>query len=83
MNTFAAYLHSDTRWLSRVGLHRLQHYQHVCEAIEAVRDASTGQSASDADAYLKRLLSFEFLVSAVVSHHVVRCTRPPYSCSTS
>lgn len=41
-----------------------------------MRDASTGQSASDADAYLKRLLSFEFLVSAVVSHHVLGYTRP-------
>ena len=34
------------------------------------------QLASDADAYLKRLLSFEFLVSAVVSHHVLGFTRP-------
>ncbi len=41
---------SDTRWLSRVDSIDclLKNYPSVCEALEAVRDASTGQSASDA-----------------------------------
>ena len=59
---------SDTRWLTRVDSINclLQHYRAVCEAVESVRDSSTGQSASDADSFLKRLLSFEFLASAVI-----------------
>jgi hypothetical protein len=49
---------SDTRWLTRVDSIDclLQNYTSVCEAVEEVRDSSTGQSASDADSYLKRLL---------------------------
>ena len=68
---------SDTRWLTRVdSIHcLLQNYRSVCEAVEAVRDRSTGQSASDADSYLKRLLSFEFLVSAIICRHVLAYTR--------
>ena len=48
----------------------------MCEAVESVRDSSSGQSASDADAFLKRLLSFEFVASAVICHHVLAYTRP-------
>ena len=47
----------------------LKHFRPICEAVEEVRDVSTGLSASDADSYLKCLLSFEFLASAVVSRH--------------
>ena len=69
---------SDTRWLTRVDSIDclLQNYRSVCEAVEEVRDSSTGQSASDADSYLKRLLSFEFLVSAIICRHVLAFTRP-------
>ena len=69
---------SDTRWLTRLdSIHcLLQNYRSVCEAVEAVRDRSTGQSASDADSYLKRLLSFEVLVSAIICQHVLAYTRP-------
>lgn len=48
----------------------------MCEALEEVRDRSSGQSAGDADSYLKRLLSFEFLVAAIISWHVLAFTRP-------
>ena len=48
----------------------------MCEAVEAVRDSSTGQSASDADSFLKWLLLFEFLVSAVICRHILAYTRP-------
>lgn len=69
---------SDTRWLTRVdSIHcLLQNYRAACEAVEAIRDSLTGQSASDADSYLKRLLSFEFLVCAVICQHVPAYTRP-------
>ena len=69
---------SDTRWLTRVDSINclLQNYRSVCEAVEKVRDSSTGQSASDAESFLKRLLSFEFLMSAIICHHVLAFTRP-------
>ena len=54
----------------------LKHYRAVCEAVESVRDSSTGQSASDADSFLKRQLSFEFLASAVICRHILAYTRP-------
>ena len=69
---------SDTRWLTRVDSIDclLQNYRLVCEAVEEVRDNSSGQSARDADAYLRQLLSFEFLVSAIICRHVFAFTRP-------
>lgn len=69
---------SDTRWLTRVDSIDclLGNYRSVCEAVEEVRDSSTGQSTSDADSYLKRLLSFEFLVSAIICWHILAFTRP-------
>ena len=54
----------------------LKNYTAVCEAVEAVRNRSSGQSASDADSFLKRLLSCEFLVSAFICRHVLAYTRP-------
>ena len=68
----------DTRWLARVdSIHcLLKHYRAVCEALETVKERSCGQSASDADTFLKHLLSFEFLASAVICHHVLAYTRP-------
>ena len=69
---------SDKCWLTRVdSIHcLLQNYRAVCEAVEAITDSSTGKSASDADSYLKWLLSFEFLVSAIICRHVLAYTRP-------
>lgn len=69
---------SDTRWLTRVdSIDRLlKNYRAVCEAVEAARSRSSGQSASDADSFLKKLLSFEFLVSAFSCRHVFAYTRP-------
>ena len=69
---------SDTRWLTRVDSIDclLKNYRVVCEAVEAVRDCSTGHSANDADSFLKRLLSFEFVVSAIICRHVLAFTRP-------
>ena len=69
---------SDTRWLTRVDSIDclLKHFTQVCHTIEEVRDSSTGQSASDADAFLRRMLCFEFVASAVISHHVLTFTRP-------
>ena len=69
---------SDTRWLTRVDSIDclLKRCKAVCEAVESVRDSSSGQSASDADAFLKRLLSFEFVASAVICHHILAYTRP-------
>ena len=69
---------SDTRWLTRGDSIDclLQNYRAVCESVEAVGDVSYGQSASDSDSFLKRLLSFEFLVSAIICRHVLAYTRP-------
>ena len=69
---------SDTRWLTRVDTIDclLKNYRAVCEAVEAVQNSSSGRSASDADSYLKRLLSFEFFVAAVICRHVLAYTRP-------
>lgn len=44
----------------------LRNYRVVCEAVEEVRNSSSGQSANDADTFLSRLHSFEFFVSAVM-----------------
>ena len=68
----------DTCWLTRVdSIHcLLKHYRAVCKALETVRERSCGQSASDADTFLMHLLSFEFLASAVICHHVLAYTRP-------
>lgn len=69
---------SDTRWLSRVDSIDclVRNYRTVCEAVQAIRDGSTGQSARDADSFLKRLLCFEFLVSAIICRYVLAYTRP-------
>ena len=69
---------SDTHWLTRVDSIDclLKHFTQVCHAIEEVRDSSTGQSANDADTFLRRMLCFEFVASAVISHHVLTVTRP-------
>ena len=63
---------SDTRWLTRVDTIDclLKNYRAVCEAVEAVWNSSSGQSANDVDSYLKRLLSFELCS---------RCYLPPCS----
>lgn len=49
---------SHTRWLTRVDSIDclLKNYRAVCEAVEGVRNTSSGQSASDAASFLKRLL---------------------------
>ena len=69
---------SDTRWLTRVDSIDclIKHFEAICEAVEEIRDSSKGQSASDAESYLKRILTFEFLASAVVSRHILAYTRP-------
>ena len=68
---------SETRWLARVDSIDclLRNYRAVCEAVEAMRDSSSSQSAYDADSYLNHL-SFEFFVSAVICRHVLGFTRP-------
>lgn len=53
----------------------LKNYLSVCEAVEEIKDCSSGQSSYDADSYLKRLTSFEFLASAVICHHILAFTR--------
>lgn len=69
---------SDTRWLTRIDSIDclLKNYIAVCEALEEVRDSSSGQSACDADVFHKCLLSFEFSASAVICRHVLAYTRP-------
>ena len=69
---------SNTRWLTRVDSIDclLRNFMSICKAVEEVRNLSSGQSASDAESFLKRLLSFEFIASAVISHHVLAYTRP-------
>ena len=64
---------SDTRWQrewipSTAFLHIMEH----C----AVRTGSAGSSASDAEAFLKRLSSFKFLTSALTCHNAPAFTRP-------
>ena len=56
---------SGTRWLTRVDSIDclLKNFLQVCEAFE---ECSSSQSVSDADSYLKRLLTFECLASAVI-----------------
>ena len=67
---------SDTRWLTRIdSIDCLRNnYIAVCEALEEVRDSSSRQSTSDADTFFKRLLSFEFLASAVICRHTRQIT---------
>lgn len=69
---------SDTRWLTRVDSIDclLKNFKSVCKAVEEVRNLSTGQSANDAESFLKRLLSFEFITAAVICYHVLAYTRP-------
>ncbi|SMN01044.1 hypothetical protein SPONL_1737 [uncultured Candidatus Thioglobus sp.] len=69
---------SDTRWLTRVDSIAclLKHFKGICEAVEEIRASSTGQSSSDADSYLNRLMKFEFLASAAISRHILAYTRP-------
>ena len=64
---------SDTHWFIQVDSIDclLKHYRAVGEALEAVRNSSSSQSATDADSFLRRPLSLEFLVSAVICHHVL------------
>ena len=65
---------SDTRWLSRVdSIHcLLKHYRAICEALEAIEAQSVGSSANDANAFLRSMMSFEFITSAVI--------KPAHSC---
>ena len=69
---------SDTRWLMRIDSINclLKNYLPICEAIEEIRDCSSGQSAHDADSYLNRMMTFEFIASAVICHQVLAYTRP-------
>ena len=69
---------SDTRWLTRIDSIDclLKNYLPICEAIEEIRDCSSGQSAHDADSYLNRMMTFEFIASAVICHHVLAYTSP-------
>lgn len=69
---------SGTQWLTRVdSIHCLyNHYGALCDALEAVRNCLTGSSANDAEAFLNRLQSSEFLASATICHHVLALTRP-------
>lgn len=69
---------SDTRWLSRVDSIdcMLQNYLPVCKAVEEIKQSSSGQSESDADSFLCRLMTFEFVASGVICHHLLAYTRP-------
>ena len=69
---------SHTRSLTRIDSIQclLKKYRAICEAVEEVKDTSSGQSANDAESYLKRLMTFEFLMSAVICQHVKQYTRP-------
>ena len=55
----------------------------MCKAVQEVRDKSSGQNASDADSYIKRLMAFKFLISAVICQHVLQYTRPLNACRPS
>ena len=68
---------SDTCWLTRVDSINclLKQYKALYVALEVVRNCSVGHSASDAEAFLKRLQSLEFLMSAIICHHVLAFTK--------
>ena len=55
---------SDIRWLTRIDSIQclVEEYRAVCEVVEEVRDTSSGQSANDAESYMKCLMGFEFLM---------------------
>ena len=69
---------SDTWWLSRVdSIHcLLKHYWAICEVLEAIEAQSVGSSANDANAFLRSMMSFEFITSAVISQHILAYSRP-------
>ena len=76
---------SDTQWLTRIDSIQclLRKYRAMCKAVQEVRDKSSGQNASDADSYIKRLMAFKFLISAVICQHVLQYTRPLNACRPS
>ncbi len=67
---------SDTRWLTRVDSIDclLKNFLSICKAIEEIRECSSGQSSSDADSFLTRLMTFEFVASGVICHYILAYT---------
>ena len=68
----------ETRWLSRVDSVStlLVKYDQVRNALEEVADKSSGKSRSDAQAYLKNMSEFWFIMTAVMVQYILAYVRP-------
>lgn len=68
----------ETRWLSRVDSIStlLVKYDQVIDALKDISTASMGQSRSDADQYLKKMSSFSFILTAVMTQYILGFVRP-------
>ena len=67
----------ETRWLSHVDSLStlLVKYDQVKNALQDIAEESTGQSRSDASAYLKKMSEFSFIILAVIIQHILAFIR--------
>ena len=68
----------ETRWLSRIDSIStlLVKYDQIRNALNDIFEASTGQSKSDACAYLKKMSEFSFILAAVMTQYILGFVRP-------
>lgn len=69
---------SDTRWLSRVDSIStlLVQYSQIYQSMEEIAAQSRGQSKHDANAYVKRMGEFPYIMSAVMTQYILAYIRP-------
>lgn len=72
---------SDTRWLSTVDTLTwlVEHYSTTMEALEMIRDESSGKSSSNATSQLNSLLNVEFIMVVVVTQYITCVDLSPVS----
>ena len=51
-------------------------YDQIRNALNDIFEASTGQSKSDACAYLKKMSEFSFILAAVMTQYILGFVRP-------
>lgn len=68
----------ETRWLSRVDSLSvlLGKYDQLKNALEEISDDSSAESKSDANAYLKKMCQFPFILTATMTQHILAILRP-------
>ena len=68
---------SDMCWLSRVDSISalLANYAKIYDAVAQVKAQSKGRSSHNASGFLHGMEQFQFIISAVLTQHVLGCTR--------